>query len=182
MHLLLIKQKSHTTDFLCPPLRNLINASALQSFPSLSPFFAPHSLRLLFHLSFSGILHISFPYIFPGFCIFTFPYIFSGFCIFRFFTLSRRIWLPHIFPSFAYSLSIHQLFPGFCIFHFIHFFPGFVYHCFFRCRKCFLTPSASPLSAPCLPYPVFPLFFLPCLSASLLSDSFLPFLRQKHIR
>ena len=92
MHLLLLKQKSHTTDFFCPPLRNLINASALQSFPSLSPFFAPHSLRLLFHLSFFPSLynpffhtqsqnmafsralpiHFSIPRLFPVFCIFTF--------------------------------------------------------------------------------------------------------------
>lgn len=149
MHLLLLKQKSHTTDFFCPPLRNLINASALQSFPYLSPFFAPHSLRLLFHLSFSRAY------------------------IIHFFTLSRRIWLPRIFffPSFAYSL-FHT--PAFSRVLYIHF--------FFRCRKCFLLPSASPLSASCLSYPVFPIFFLLCLSASVLRDSFLPFLRQKHIR
>lgn len=149
MHLLLLKQKSHTTDFFCPPLRNLINASALQSFPSLSPFFAPHSLRLLFHLSF-------------------FPSLYNPF----FHTQSQNMASAHFFfPSFAYSL-FHT--PAFSRVLYIHF--------FFRCRKCFLLPSASPLSASCLSYPVFPIFFLLCLSASVLRDSFLPFLQQKHIR
>lgn len=98
---------------------------------------------------------------------------FSRAYIIHFFTLSRRIWLPRIFffPSFAYSL-FHT--PAFSRVLYIHF--------FFRCRKCFLLPSASPLSASCLSYPVFPIFFLPCLSASLLNDSFLPFLQQKQIR
>lgn len=98
MHLLLLKQKSHTTDFFCPPLRNLINASALQSFPSLSPFFAPHSLRLLFHLSFFPSLYNPFfhtqsqnmasaHFLFPELCLFTFPY-------------------PGFFPCFVYSLFL----------------------------------------------------------------------------
>lgn len=98
MHLLLLKQKSHTTDFFCPPLRNLINASALQSFPYLSPFFAPHSLRLLFHLSFFPSLYNPFfhtqsqnmasaHFLFPKLCLFTFPY-------------------PGFFPGFVYSLFL----------------------------------------------------------------------------
>lgn len=149
MHLLLLKQKSHTTDFFCPPLRNLINASALQSFPSLSPFFAPHFPPLLFHLSF-------------------FPSLYNPF----FHTQSQNM------------ASAHFLFPELCLFTFPYpgFFPCFVYSLFLPLSEVF--SSAFGFAPVCFlsPYPAFPLCFLLCLSASLLNDSFLPFLRQKQIR
>lgn len=119
MHLLLLKQKSHTTDFFCPPLRNLINASTLQSFPSLSPFFAPHSLRLLFHLSFFPSLYNPFfhtqsqnmasaHFLFPELCLFTFPY--PGFCIFTFSSAVGSVFFclrlhPCLLPVFHTLLS-----------------------------------------------------------------------------
>ncbi len=181
MRLLLLKQKSRSTVIFLPSakkphqhahsstafpfsvFRSALPPTAFSSqlFRDSAHFISIHFSRVLyihFSIHFLRVLYISF-----------------------FHTQSQNLASAH-FPEFCIFPFHTSAFSGILHISFHTFFPGFVYHCFFRCRKCFLTPSASPLSAPCLPYPVFPLFFLPCLSASLLSDSFLPFLRQKHIR